>query len=337
MAIQYLDGAGATRNAVGSHAGTVGDPDISLESISGKLPAALTGSGNFPVAIKENTAGSTTSTVLQSAAAANGNGSTASLDGYATATFAVSGVTTATINFEVSNDGGTTWFPALTTLVGGTVIATTATTDGLYRMAAAGLKLARARISGWAAGTITVTLYVTTATTSNKVVDSFNLAGEAHMGEVAGSGKAVKVALTVSTTPAYSSGDSIGGKITIANAVRVSGGVSILTTLQLLDRANQKPAGTIYLFDADPTNATLTDNAAVVFSTDDLKIVAQIPVASTDWIATNSKATANLSGLAREVQAVSGTTLYAAFVTTLTPTFGATTDMQMIFGFAYVN
>jgi hypothetical protein len=34
MAITYLDGAGATRNAVGSHAGTGGDPDISLESIS---------------------------------------------------------------------------------------------------------------------------------------------------------------------------------------------------------------------------------------------------------------------------------------------------------------
>ena len=41
---------------------------------------------------------------------------------------------------------------------------------------------------------------------------------------VYGSGACVKVALTVSTTPAYSAGDSIGGKITIANAVRALAG-----------------------------------------------------------------------------------------------------------------
>ena len=35
-------------------------------------------------------------------------------------------------------------------------------------------------------------------------------AGENHLGEVAGSGKSIKVAQTVSTSPAYSSGDAIG-------------------------------------------------------------------------------------------------------------------------------
>jgi hypothetical protein len=153
---------------------------------------------------------------------------------------------------------------------------------------------------------------------------------------VYGSGAIVKVALTV-TASSYTSGNSIGGKITIANAVRVSGGVSVLTNIQLLDRANQRPTGTIYIFDADPSAATLTDKTAFVFSTDDLKVVAQIPVASTDWVQTNSKATATLPNLAREVGPVTGTTLYAAFVTTSTPTFAATTDMQMVFGLVYVN
>lgn len=162
-------------------------------------------------------------------------------------------------------------------------------------------------------------------------------AGENHLGEVAGSGKAVKVALVVSTSPAYTAGDDVGGLITIANAVRVSAGVSILASIQLLDRANQKPTGAIYIFDANPGSATITDNAAFVFSTDDLKVVAQIPVSTSDWVTTNSKASANLSALAREVQAASGTTLYAVFVTTSTPTFAATTDMQAIFGFVYVN
>jgi len=162
-------------------------------------------------------------------------------------------------------------------------------------------------------------------------------ASEYHIGEVTGQGKGVKVALTVTASSAYSAGNSIGGKITIANAVRVSGGVAILSSIQLLDRANQKPVGTIYIFDADPSAATLTDKTGFVFSTDDLKVVAQIPVYSSDWITTNSKALANLPGLARLVQAASGTTLYAAFVTTSTPTFAATTDVQIIFGFTYVN
>ncbi len=162
-------------------------------------------------------------------------------------------------------------------------------------------------------------------------------ASENHVGEVATAGKLAQVALTVSTSPAYTAGDSIGGKITIANAVRVSGGISVLSSLQILDRANQKPAGTIYIFNADPSAATLTDNSAFVFSTDDLKVVAQIPVSTSDYVTTNSKATANLSGLARIVGPTSGTSLWAAFVTTSTPTFAATTDVQLGFGFANIN
>lgn len=162
-------------------------------------------------------------------------------------------------------------------------------------------------------------------------------AGEAHIGEVAGSGKGVKVALTVSTSPAYTAGDSIGGKITIANAVRVSGGVSILASLQILDRANQKPTGTILIYDANPAAATLTDNAPVVNSTDDLKVIASIPVAASDYTTINSKAYANLSGLARVVQANGSTSLYASFTTTSTPTFAATTDVQLVFDLVHVN
>lgn len=162
-------------------------------------------------------------------------------------------------------------------------------------------------------------------------------AGENHIGEVAGQGKAVKVALVVSTSPAYTAGDSIGGLITIANAARVSAGVAILASIQILDRANQKPTGTILIYDANPAAATLTDNAAVVNSTDDLKVVATIPVATTDYVTINTKAYANLRNLAAVVQAASGTTLYASFTVTSTPTFAATTDMQMVFGFVYVN
>lgn len=152
----------------------------------------------------------------------------------------------------------------------------------------------------------------------------------------AGTGAVVTPTITVSTTPAYSAGDSIGGKITLANAVRISGGITLLQSIAILDRANQKPTGTILLFNADPSAATITDNAAFVFSTDDLKVVAAIPVITADYVTINSKAVAMLRNLGAEVKAAA-TTLYAAFVVTSTPTFAATTDLQLAFGFIHVN
>lgn len=139
--------------------------------------------------------------------------------------------------------------------------------------------------------------------------------------------------ITVSTSPAYTAGDSIGGKITLASALARSAGVAELRSIVILDRANQKPAGDILIFEADPTLATLTDNSAVALSTNDLNIIARIPVAASDYVTINSKAIANLSGLSRFVKSTTGTSLYAAFVVTTTPTFAATTDVQIRFGF----
>lgn len=158
-------------------------------------------------------------------------------------------------------------------------------------------------------------------------------AGENVIGATVGKSSNVTVNPTVSTSPAYTAGDSIGGKFTLTGALRVSGGSGYLQSIMILDRANQKPAGTILIYNADPTNATLTDNSALSNSTDDQKIIASIPVAASDYTTISSKAYANLSSLGRGVKAASGTTLYASFVTTSTPTFAATTDLQLVFSF----
>lgn len=160
---------------------------------------------------------------------------------------------------------------------------------------------------------------------------------EALIGAVAGAGTVVTPTITVSTSPAYTAGDSIGGKITLTNAVRISGGITLLQSVMILDRANQRATGTILLFDADPTVATITDNAAFVFSTDDLKVIATVPVNASDYVAINSKAVATLRNIGAEVRAMSGRNLFAAFVVTSTPTFAAATDLQMEFGFIHVN
>lgn len=162
-------------------------------------------------------------------------------------------------------------------------------------------------------------------------------AGSGLIGAVVGAGGLVTPAITVSTSPAYSAGDSIGGKITLANAVRAAAGITLLQSIQILDRANQRPTGTILIFSADPAAATITDNAAFVFSTDDLKVVATVPVNTSDYVQINSKAVAQLRNIGAEVKAASGTTLYAAFVVSSTPTFAATTDLQLTFGFIHVD
>lgn len=153
--------------------------------------------------------------------------------------------------------------------------------------------------------------------------------GDARMG-----GNTVVITPTITVdTAIYAAGDSIGGKITLTDAMRVSDGSGVLSGLTLLDRSNQKPALEIFIFDSNPTNATITDQSAFAFSTDDLKVIAKIVVASTDWTTINSKATAELANLNRVVKASGSANLYAAIVATGTPDFVAGTDLQLRFKF----
>lgn len=129
-------------------------------------------------------------------------------------------------------------------------------------------------------------------------------------------------------------GDSIGGKITLTNAMEVSSGSAFLDQIMMIDRANQKPVGEIFIFESNPAAATITNNAAFVFSTDDTLVQARIVVASGDWSTVNSKGVLCLSNLCKAVKANGSKDLYAAFVLgTGTPTFTATTDLKMRFAF----
>lgn len=151
---------------------------------------------------------------------------------------------------------------------------------------------------------------------------------------VGGADDTITTALTVSTTPAYTAKDCIGSKITIAGAVRAAGKTSILHSLMLMDRSGQKPTGYVLVFNADPTAATITDNAAFVSSTDDAKIIAVVPVTASDWVSPGAtKSFANIRNIGALVEPASGTSLYAAFVCDNTPTFTGVGDVQLIWGF----
>lgn len=94
---------------------------------------------------------------LQDAAGANGNGTSFSVAGLATIALQVIITNAATVNFEATIDG-TNWVQ-----LNGINIATpgmtaeTTTASGIFLFDVSGLVYVRARISGWAAGTVTVT------------------------------------------------------------------------------------------------------------------------------------------------------------------------------------
>lgn len=95
------------------------------------------------------------STTLQTAAAATGNGTALAVSGWGGVTFEVTGTFSATITFECSRDGGTTYYSIEATAVGGSV-ATTTTTTGLYTTSVKGYTHVRARISAYTSGSVTV-------------------------------------------------------------------------------------------------------------------------------------------------------------------------------------
>lgn len=147
--------------------------NTSLATIASNTPAAgqaamaasspvVIASDQSAVATSANAA-ARTSTTMQSGATANGNGTSLNVAGYAAALLNVvsspsmSGGTT--VNFEASVDD-TTWVAIAAHTIGTNgSLGLTTTSDGDFRIATAGYKSIRARISGYSAGTVTVKGY----------------------------------------------------------------------------------------------------------------------------------------------------------------------------------
>jgi hypothetical protein len=152
--------------------------------------------------------------------------------------------------------------------------------------------------------------------------------------EVTQHSKVIVSQLTVDTA-AYAIGDCMGGKITLSNVIRKANGRATLTDLVVIDESNVKPVFNIVIFGANPTAATLTDNAAVALSTDTKKIIAVVPVYSSDYltVAGTSVATIQLGNIILQPDVLNTTTtLYAAVVATAANDMVATDDLILKFG-----
>ncbi len=128
---------------------------------------------------------------------------------------------------------------------------------------------------------------------------------------------------TVSTTPAYTAKDAVGGLLTFANAVRASGGSGQLLTVTVIDNSQQRPSLELVLFDR--TFTASTDNAIFAPSDADLaNCIGVVAINAWSDFSTNSIATVSAVGLGF---VLNGTSLFGQLVTRGTPTFVATTDI----------
>ena len=233
------------------------------------------GSGGTTVAIDQTTNGTTnavsvktapvTTTTMQSAVSATGNGTSLDVSGKSVAVLQVTGTFVATVDFEASVDD-TNWSSINATKLGADQLMINTTSTGIYRLSVAGLKSVRARVT-WTSGTsVTVTGYATFADSHAKLVATANT-GHAYT---------ITVTRPANQTP-YSAGDALGDTggsaiLAIPNMCRVSTGCELMiTSIELEPDIAAVPSGmtgfNVRLYNASPT--AIADNAAWDFVSGD--------------------------------------------------------------------
>lgn len=137
-----------------------------------------------------------------------------------------------------------------------------------------------------------------------------------------------RVVATVSTTPAYTAGDAIGGELVFANASRVTAQTSHLLRVQITDKAAQSPDLELHLFAASIAG-TYTDNAPFDPTDADLAdYLGTVTVAAADWKVLTDNAVADVAAdLPFKPNAT--TNLYGYLVIRSAETYVSSTDLAV--------
>lgn len=155
-------------------------------------------------------------------------------------------------------------------------------------------------------------------------------AGEAHLGEVGGRiVRAVPAALPATSTTAYASGDVLGSKMRLVDALRVAAGSGLLQDLSVTLKSIQTAPLDAFLFRADPTASTFTDNAPFAVAPADFdKVIGEVPVLKVNALGTGCLYEANQ--LARTLKVDAGRDLWLVLVWRGAPTLGSTSDLAAV-------
>ncbi len=134
---------------------------------------------------------------------------------------------------------------------------------------------------------------------------------------------------TVTTASAYSSGNVVGGKITFGAMVRAAGQGGVITAAIVRDKAGQPVPYDLILFDADPTNTTVTDKSAVAVNTADLAKVIGVVQFSGVVLGAASTMGVFTTAPALGFKLTSGTSIFGILVTRGTPIYAGTSDVSV--------
>lgn len=156
-------------------------------------------------------------------------------------------------------------------------------------------------------------------------------------GKISSFSNVIEVTPTVSTSPAYTAEDQVGGIQTLGNACRQQGGGATLISVAVHDKAKQSAALVLFFFDELPTVAS-SDNAAVDVTDAEMagKCLGSVTVAATNYVnvSGSSMATVNSpnTALYMKSQDADGK-LYVVVKTTGTPTYASTSDLTFRYSF----
>lgn len=138
----------------------------------------------------------------------------------------------------------------------------------------------------------------------------------------------------VSVSPAYSSGDAVGGLLTFTGSLNKVAFSGTLVSVLLTDTSKQNANIDVIIFNANPTGSTITDNAAInIVAADVGKIIARVPIAAANYTSFSATSVPLVPAQVACLQlAAEGVILYAAMVTTSTQTYAATTAISLRLG-----
>jgi hypothetical protein len=134
----------------------------------------------------------------------------------------------------------------------------------------------------------------------------------------------------VTASSAYASGNAVGAKRTFSSMARATGQGGLLQSVIVRDKAGQNVNYDLILFDADPTNTTVTDKSAVAVNTADLaKIIGVVQLSGIVLGASSTMGVLTAAGVGLAYKLTSGTTIYGILVTRGAPTYASTTDVSV--------
>jgi hypothetical protein len=236
------------RDIYGVPADGVYVPNVGTVAAQGTLAGTDALGQNYGQPIVQMGQAAAVNGMLQNAAAANGNGTPLSLLGMSSIIFTVTMTGfTGTVNFEVTEDG-TNYDPLQVTQEGTNLITTsvsgsTTTSVHLYEGSIAGLQNARARVSNYSAGTVTVTAHAIPITDAPRVLNAVLTAGQ----------RATYSAAKVGLQPAASATDiftisGAAGKVVRVKRIELSATTTSATPaaldILLLKRSTPNSGGT---------------------------------------------------------------------------------------------